>query len=145
MLSMFSRPDSEKGPVLRLKSFSLSFGTQIFKALGDESRIRLIYVVFHRPDLTITDLELILDFTQTKTARLMGMLKTAGLVQSQRREHWVFYKIKEEAADLLADLLAFMEKEPRLQQDLEITRNLDNNRELVYHKLLRKQYKPAVQ
>jgi ribosomal protein S8 len=89
------------------------------------------------------DLELILNFTQTKTARLMGILKNAGLVQSKRVDHWVFYKIKDEASDILRDLLMFMEKEPQLQNDLALCRVLETNRELTENKLEAKQYKPV--
>lgn len=136
-------PAREKSAVLKLKSFSLSFGTQIFKALGDESRLRILFIMLHQKELTISDLELILDFTQTKTARLMGILKNAGLVQSKRKDHWVFYNIKEEAYDLLNDLLLFMEKDPQFQEDLALCKVLATNRELIVNKLALKQYKPV--
>jgi ArsR family transcriptional regulator len=143
MSIVFAPHTNDKAPALKLKSFSLAFGTQIFKALGDESRLRILFLMFHKEELTITDLELILNFTQTKTARLMGILKNAGLVQSKRVDHWVFYKIKDEASDILRDLLMFMEKEPQLQNDLALCRVLETNRELTENKLEAKQYKPV--
>ena len=134
----------EKTSVLKLKNFSLSFGTQIFKALGDESRLRILNLMFYKEELTISDLELILDFTQTKTARLMGILKNAGLVQSKRKDHWVFYRIKYEASELLSELLLFMEKDPRFLEDLALCKVLETNRELIVNKLALKQYKPLL-
>jgi ArsR family transcriptional regulator len=76
--------ESGRGPSLRLKNISLSSGTQVFKALADESRLRILNLLLFKDDLSISDLELLLDFTQTKTARLMGILKGAGLIQSKR-------------------------------------------------------------
>jgi hypothetical protein len=35
--------ESGRGPSLRLKNISLSSGTQVFKALADESRLRTTY------------------------------------------------------------------------------------------------------
>ena len=100
--------------------------------------------MFYKEELTISDLELILDFTQTKTARLMGILKNAGLVQSKRKDHWVFYRIKYEASELLSELLLFMEKDPRFLEDLALCKVLETNRELIVNKLALKQYKPLL-
>jgi ArsR family transcriptional regulator len=133
----------EKSPVLKLKSFSLAFGAQVFKALGDESRLRILHLLYHMKSLTITDMELILDFTQTKTARLMGVMRNAGLVQSSRTDYWVFYRIKDEATGLLADYLQLMEKDPQLVEDLKLGRTLESNRELIANKIAMKQYKPV--
>ena len=134
--------ESEKNPVLKLKSFSLAFGTQVFKALGDDSRLRMLHLLLERDELSVTDLEMILEFTQTKTARLLGILKNAGLVQSRRENYYVFYRITEESAEILGDLLAFMEKDPVFQHDLRMATALELNRELIRQKIEDKQYKP---
>lgn len=134
--------ESEKNPVLKLKSFSLAFGTQVFKALGDDSRLRILHLLLKRDELSVTDLEMILEFTQTKTARLLGILKNAGLVQSRRENYYVFYRITEESSEILSDLLGFMEKDPTFQHDLQMARVLELNRELTRQKIDDKQYKP---
>jgi ArsR family transcriptional regulator len=134
--------EAEKFSSLKLKNFSLPFGVQLFKALGDESRIRILHILFHKGELSITDLELIMDFTQTKAARLVGVLKNANLIQSRRVDHWVLYKVKEEAMELLGQILEYMEKEPVFQSDLFTCEALSSNRELSINKLAMKQYKP---
>ena len=134
--------ESEKSTSLKLKSFSLSFGVQLFKAMGDESSLRILNALFHNGELSITDLELIMNFTQTKAARLVGILKNANLIQSRRVEHWVLYKVKEESAELLGEILEFMEKEDVLQKDVFTCAALSSNRELSINKLAMKQYKP---
>ncbi len=132
----------EKAPSLILKSFSLPFGVQAFKALGDETRLRILHILLHFEELSITDLELILDFTQTKVARQMGVLKNASLVQCRRIDHWVLYKIKDEAHEFLNGLLTYIEKEPQIQKDKSICEVLHSNRELSVNKISLKQYKP---
>lgn len=99
-------------------------------------------MLLHREELSITDVELILDFTQTKAARLMGVLKNASLVESRRKDHWVLYRIKEEAIELIRDLMGFMEKESQLLKDRSLAEVLSTNRELSVNKLALKQYKP---
>ena len=137
-----SHTENGKLPVLRLKNISLGSGTLVFKALADESRLRIINLMLFREELSITDLELILDFTQTKTARLMGILKTAGLVQSRRQDYWVFYKLKEESVELLQDLIGLMEKDPIFQKDIRSCEVMESNRELMINKMALRQYKP---
>jgi ArsR family transcriptional regulator len=134
--------ENGKLPVLRLKNISLASGTLVFKALADESRLRILNLMLFREELSISDLELILDFTQTKTARLMGLLKTAGLVQSRRQDYWVFYKLKEESVELLQDLLGLMEKDPIFQKDIRSCEVMESNRELMINKMALRQYKP---
>lgn len=134
--------ESGRGPSLRLKNISLSSGTQVFKALADESRLRILNLLLFKDDLSISDLELLLDFTQTKTARLMGILKGAGLIQSKRQDYWVLYSLKEEAAELLEGLLELMEKDPVLQKDIRACEAMESNRELSREKIALRKYKP---
>ena len=83
-----------------------------------------------------------MDFTQTKAARLVGVLKNANLIQSRRVDHWVLYKVKEEAIELLGQILEYMEKEAVFQSDIFTCEALSSNRELSINKLAMKQYKP---
>ena len=96
----------------------------------------------YKEELSISDLELILDFTQTKTARLMGVLKNAGLVQNRREDYWVFYRIKEEASEFLEGLIELMEKDAVLQKDIRACEAMESNRELTSHKIEQRRYKP---
>jgi len=140
---VFSPREEEKQPALKLKSFTLAFGSQLFKALSDPNRVRILNLMLQNHELSITDLELILDFTQTKTSRLMGVLKNANLVQSRRVDHWVLYQIKEEASELLQILIDYMQREPQLMKDLALCKTLFINRELSVNKITLKQYKPV--
>ncbi|MCR5887332.1 metalloregulator ArsR/SmtB family transcription factor [Hymenobacter sp. J193] len=120
---------------MRLKHFSVAFGLPIFKALGDESRVRILHLLWRNQEMCISDLEQVLDFTQTKTSRQLAVLKSAGLVHFRRLDNWVFYFIKDEALDFVQQLLGYMERDTQLQQDQKIYQTLWSNRELAAYKL----------
>ena len=60
---------------MRLKKFNIEYGRTIFKSFSDVSRIRILNILANRKDASISDLEMILDFTQTKTSRHIYYLK----------------------------------------------------------------------
>ena len=65
---------------MKLKNFSLNYGSQVLKALSDEARIRILYLLHRNKDMCISDLELILDFTQTENLKTYYLpLRTPGL------------------------------------------------------------------
>jgi ArsR family transcriptional regulator, arsenate/arsenite/antimonite-responsive transcriptional repressor len=86
---------------LKLKKFSLSLGTQVFRSFSEEARVRIIHLLLVEKELTITDLVSILDFTQTKTSRHIAYLKNSGLIASKNLDQWVFYSIKEEVTEIV--------------------------------------------
>lgn len=120
---------------MKLKHFSLSYGEQVFKALSDQSRIRILHLILRNKEMCITDLEQVLGFTQTKTSRHLGYLRNTGLVTSRKLDQWVYYSLKEESADLMTQLFRYMERDALLLQDAETYRILFSNRELAANKL----------
>lgn len=120
---------------MRLTKFNLSLGTQIMKALGDEARLRILNLFLKKGPMTISDLEHILDFTQTKTSRHITYLKNSSMLTSQKLDQWVVYFIKEEAYEVISKFVAFVEKDSQLQKDLDVYTTLFNNRELAQNKI----------
>ena len=116
---------------MRLKNLSLPYGARIYKALSDESRIRIINLLHHHRELCISDLEQVLDFTQTKTSRHLSFLRNAGIVNARKSEQWVFYSIKEEVYDILAQTLGYLNKDQTLGRDIETFDIMYSNRELA--------------
>src|SRR5574339_830514 len=94
-----------------LKSFNLTPGSQIFKACADESRLRILHLIFINGEMCISDLEKILDFTQAKTSRHLIYLKNAGMLNSRRYNHWVFYQIKDSVEDIIKQVFQFLRKD----------------------------------
>ncbi|MCH7399313.1 metalloregulator ArsR/SmtB family transcription factor [Belliella sp. DSM 107340] len=126
---------------MRLKNISLSYGMRIFKALSEEPRVRIIHLLIQNKELSISDLEHILDFTQTKTSRHLIYLKNAGLVGSRRVDQWTFYYILEEAIEIINQIFKFIQKDINLIKDQEVFEILHSNRELAINKIQNNPYR----
>lgn len=122
---------------MRLKTFNLTLGSQIFKACADESRLRILNLIFHNGAMCISDLEKILEFTQAKTSRHLIYLKNSGILSYRRYNHWVFYEIKEEVQEIINQIFQFLRKDRQLQKDQQLYQTLFSNRELAVNKLQR--------
>ncbi len=128
---------------MRVKHFPVAFGQQLFKALGDESRVRILHLLWRNQEMVVGDLEQVLDFTQTKTSRQLGYLRQAGLVAVRRLDNWMFYQLRDETAELLHQLLALMERDPQLVRDQQTYQTLWNNRELAAYKIQNRRWLPT--
>ena len=95
------------------------FGVQLFKALSEEPRVRILHMLFEKGEMCITDLEIILGFTQAKTSRHLLYLKNSGIVNARKSDQWVFYSIKEEVTDLIKLVMEYFNKDQALYHDLE--------------------------
>lgn len=127
---------------MRVKHFPVAFGQQLFKALGDESRVRLLHLLWRNHEMVVGDLEQVLDFTQTKTSRQLAYLKNAGLVGVRRLDNWMFYFLRDETAELLPQILGWMERDPLLVRDQQTYQTLWNNRELAAYKIQNRRWLP---
>ena len=120
---------------MRLKHFNIDLGAQIFLACSDTSRLRIMNLIMNNGEMCITDLEHILEFTQTKTSRHLIYLKNSGILTSRKYNQWVFYQIKDEVFDLIKLILQFLRRDPALEKDQQIYKNLFTNRELAVNRL----------
>lgn len=119
---------------MRLKNFSISFGSQIFRALSEEPRVRILHLLFKKNELSISDLEQILDFTQAKTSRHLSYLRNSGIVNTRKEDQWVFYSLKEEVTDMIRQIMEYLNRDQVLLKDLENYDTLYSNRELAVYK-----------
>jgi ArsR family transcriptional regulator len=120
---------------MRLKSFNLTPGSQIFRACADESRLRILHLIFINGEMCISDVEKILDFTQAKTSRHLTYLKNSGILSFRRYNHWVFYQIKDEVAEIIKQIFQFLRRDQQLIHDQQLYQTLFTNRELAVNKL----------
>jgi len=119
---------------MRLKHFNIQYGSQIFKAFSDESRVRILFLIYQNKQMCISDVEHILDFTQTKTSRHLTYLKNSGIVNAKKFDQWVFYSIKDEVYEIISQIFKFLNKDQTLLKDLDTYKVLFSNRELALNK-----------
>jgi ArsR family transcriptional regulator len=67
--------------------------SNLFKALSDRTRLRVLNLLLEAGELCVCDLESTLGCTQTKISRHMSYLKRAGLTTDRRSGRWVFYSV----------------------------------------------------
>jgi ArsR family transcriptional regulator len=120
---------------MRLKHFNIELGAQIFLACSDPSRLRILNLIMLNGEMCITDLEHILEFTQTKTSRHLIYLKNSGILTTRKYNQWVFYQIKDEVFDIVKQILQFLRRDAVFQNDQQIFQTLYTNRELALNKL----------
>ncbi len=78
---------------------------EIFKALGDETRLRLLNLFLHtEEDLCVCEMVDALELPQYQISKHLTILKNAGLLQGSREGTWVYYRIDRETSPLLRDL-----------------------------------------
>jgi ArsR family transcriptional regulator len=126
---------------MRLKNFNLLLGSQIFKACADESRLRILNLIFTNGEMCITDLEKILEYTQAKTSRHLIYLKNAGILSYRRYNHWVFYQVKDEVYEIIKQIFQFLRKDQQLEKDQQLYQTLFSNRELAINKMQREEWR----
>jgi DNA-binding transcriptional ArsR family regulator len=122
------------------QNFDIEFASQMFKALGDESRIRVLHLIVMYGEMCISDLELVLDFTQTKTSRHLGYLKNSGLLKARRRGQWTFYFLKPSVKEAITQYLIVLQRDALLKKDLETYNILYSNRELAAYKMTQRRF-----
>ncbi|MGB8943778.1 MAG: metalloregulator ArsR/SmtB family transcription factor [Streptomyces sp.] len=79
----------------------------VFKALGDPVRLRLLSMIASREggEICVCDLTPAFDLSQPTISHHLKLLKQAGLIASERRGTWVYYRLLPEKTDRLAAIL----------------------------------------
>jgi ArsR family transcriptional regulator, arsenate/arsenite/antimonite-responsive transcriptional repressor len=102
---------------LDVRSFS-----RLFKALGDETRLRIVALLAHG-ELCVCHLEEALRISQPKVSRHLAILRAAGIVEPRRDGSWVYYRLAAqpdaECEGQLRSLVRAFAKRAVLRTDLE--------------------------
>jgi len=80
----------------------------VFKALGDPVRLRLFSLIASHAagEACVCDLTGEFDVSQPTISHHLKVLREAGLLSSERRASWVYYRLEPQALAALAMLLA---------------------------------------
>jgi ArsR family transcriptional regulator len=83
---------------------------KVFKALADESRLRILNLIFRTGEICVCDIESITGFTQTKTSRHLLYLRNAQLVDSRQQGLWMLYSVAEPKSKEHEKLLNYLKE-----------------------------------
>lgn len=81
-----------------------------FKALADESRLRLIQVLM-LGSFNVGELCEMLELGQSRVSRHLKILADAGLLASRREGTWVYYRLPRDAGPVTSSLLGWLREQ----------------------------------
>lgn len=93
---------------------------EILKALGDETRVRILHLIQEKP-LCVCEIQEILGISQSNTSRHLIKLKNAKLIRGDKKAQWVYYALDLETFQKYSFLQALM-------KDLNGFKELDSDR-----------------
>jgi ArsR family transcriptional regulator len=67
--------------------------SNIFKSLGDETRLRLLALLLEQDELCVCYLVDVLQLPQSTVSRHLSLLKRAGWLKDRREGVWIYYSI----------------------------------------------------
>lgn len=77
---------------------------QVFKALGDETRLKMIKLLYEE-EMCVCKLEATFNVSQARISQNLRTLKQAGLVEDRREGKWVHYKVNKK---VIAEAIAYL-------------------------------------
>ena len=93
-----------------------------FKALSDETRLRIMALLLNAGELCVCDLTDTLQLPQSTVSRHLAYLRKSGLVRDRREGLWMYYSMERQAgfgAQLADFLSATLPAMPAAQADLK--------------------------
>ncbi len=80
----------------------------MFKAFGDPIRLRLVSLIgaHQGGEVCVCDLTTAFDLTQPTISHHLKVLREAGILTSERRGTWVYYRLVPTALERMAALLS---------------------------------------
>ncbi|MDF2183155.1 metalloregulator ArsR/SmtB family transcription factor [Neptuniibacter sp. CAU 1671] len=81
------------------------FNTDIFKALSDETRLKIMLLLQNGDPMCVCDLTDRLELSQPKISRHLALLRGANLLQDERKGQWVYYCLHPDLPDWVHQVL----------------------------------------
>jgi len=95
-------------------------------ALADETRWRILQLVIDEP-LCLCELADILEMPQSSVSSHVQVIKKSGLLESEKCEKWVYYRVALEQRGLLGRLAGLFQATP--SQDETLQRDAERSRQ----------------
>lgn len=98
----------------------------IFKALGDSNRMRILSMLSVR-DLCVCEINEILNVSMSTISSHLKILRNAGLVSSKKDGRWIIYSLNKKdgrVMDIIAGCVDFISDSQEVIDDLEKLKNV---------------------
>ena len=90
-----------------LPNEDVSHLAEVFKLLGDETRLQIVLLVSRHGELNVTELCRLVDHSQPLVSHHLALLKTAGVIEKRREGKHNYYSVNRELFVQLMAALAF--------------------------------------
>ncbi|ADD67773.1 transcriptional regulator, ArsR family [Denitrovibrio acetiphilus DSM 12809] len=93
----------------------------VFKALGDNNRLRILSMLNVR-ELCVCEINAVLKVSMSTISSHLKILRNAGLVTSRKDGRWIIYRLETsngERAALIRQSLGFIAEEQDIKDDLK--------------------------
>jgi len=93
-----------------------------FKSISDETRFRILMMIWQEKSLCVCELTTALNGSQPKISRHLAQLKQNGLLEDERQGQWIFYHISKNLPDWAKSILKTVSIESRQETFLDSQR-----------------------
>jgi ArsR family transcriptional regulator, arsenate/arsenite/antimonite-responsive transcriptional repressor len=83
---------------------------RFFKALSDESRLKMLWLLLNHRELCVCDVMAVLEITQSKASRHLAALRHIGIATDRREGLWAYYSLRPVEDELARDHLKLLRK-----------------------------------
>lgn len=84
----------------------MSENARVFKALGDENRLRTVLALHDVAELCVCQIVALLDLAPSTVSRHLQILRDAGLVTSRKKGRWVHYRLTDSGLSVFGTTLS---------------------------------------
>ena len=91
----------------------------LFKAVSDESRLRIVIALIEFGELCVCQIVELLEWAPSTVSGHLRILKNSGIVKNRKKGRWVHYRIADEVEDVfLRELTGLLKK--TMSEDLTV-------------------------
>ncbi len=78
--------------------------TELFRLIGEPTRVRLLYALVDTGEMCVCDLAAVVDAPETSVSHALRLLRMAGVVRTRRDGRMIFYSLTDAHVRLLLDV-----------------------------------------
>jgi DNA-binding transcriptional ArsR family regulator len=80
--------------------------SELFRLLGDPTRVRILYALLEVGELCVCDLAATVEAPESSVSHALRLLRTAGIVRNRRDGRMIYYGLDDAHVRILLDLSA---------------------------------------
>ncbi len=94
---------------------------QMFKALGDETRLRMLGLLRHG-ELCVCDITEVLKLPQSTASRHLAYLKNSNWITGARKGKWMYYRLREDTCEqsVAQSIITYLTSIDQIREDYRI-------------------------